>query len=329
MKISPIASPRSATPTTPSAPRSSITMGKNLSSQPRPGLANKPAELVSKLRSMPPPPQTQINATIPLKTQISPAAVPTVPEVGSNAEIPSQSVAPSKELNTQQVALARKEQSLRKAQQEFKAQQEAWKSEQAKYISKQQLESDTLKTLAEAGISYDKLVELQLSNSPPTESQQLQLKIAELEQKLANVDKTFESRDKAAYDQAVNVIRQDAKLLVDSDPAYETIKATDNTEAVVEFIQEKFNKTGQIASVEQAAKAVEQYLIDDSIKMMERLEKVSAIKAKRTVSSQQEQQPEAPAQVSKPAPTITNRSGVGRPLTPVERAILAFRGELK
>lgn len=233
--------------------------------------------------------------------------------------------------------LARQQQALRKAQLELKAGQEAWKQEQAKYLSKETLTSDPLKALAEAGISQDRLVELQLNqSSPPSDTDQLKQKIAELEQKLNGVDETFKSRDKQAYDQAVAAIERDAKLLVNSDPAYETIKALgpEGTKEVVELIKKQFALDGSILDVEDAAKQIEELALEREYDRVNKLMQLTKIKQKlappvpaaQVTEAEKTKQPQA----SQPSPsfasqTITNKMAVQRPLTARERAILAFQ----
>lgn len=225
--------------------------------------------------------------------------------------------------------LARQQQALRKAQQEFKAQQDAWKQEQAKYLSKETLTSDPLKALAEAGISQDRLVELQLNqSSPPSETQLLQQKIEELEKKLNGVDETFKSRDKQAYDQAVLTIKRDAELLVNSDPAYETIKALgpEGVGEVVELIKKQFAKDGVVLDVESAAKEIEELALEREHARVTKLMQLSKMKQKLAPIAPAPQATEGlqAKQDSSSQPTITNKMGVSRPLTARERAILAF-----
>jgi len=298
---------------------------------PRPAGSTARAEQYAKL-------QNQAGVTAPQQTthtqpmqnvepppvSMTPSAEQGVSQIDNSVETTEvTSEATDKPLSPQFVALAKQERQLRKARQELKVQQDAWKTQQASYVSKDALLSDPLKALAEAGISYDRLTELQLSQIAPDPNQQLLDKIAALEAKLAGVDEQFVKRDNAAYDAAVNQIRNDVKLLVDSDPSFETIKATGESEAVVELIRRVFDAEGTILSVEEAANLVEEKLLQNKIDELERLSKLSKIKsrmAKQTENSAEVSTPQQPAQQT----TLSNAGTVSRPLSARERAIMAF-----
>lgn len=234
------------------------------------------------------------------------------------------SEATEKPLSPQFVALAKQERAIRKARQELKAQQETWERDKASYVNLEQLKADPLKALAEAGISYDRLTELQLGQVNPDPNQQLLDKIQELETKLAAVDEQFTKRDTAQYEAAVNQIRNDVKLLVDSDPTFETIKETGETESVVELIRKVFDAEGTILAVEEAARLVEDKLLENKLAEIEKLSKLSKFKSRlgkpaeipAEASELQQQQPAAT--------TLTNQGTVSRPLSARERAIQAF-----
>lgn len=252
-----------------------------------------------------------------------PHAEEKVTQLDNNVEKVEQSPeVTDEEPSPQLVALLKKERQLRKIQQEFKAEQEAWKTEQASFVNKDLLKSDPLKALAEAGISYEKLTELQLGQIAPDPNQELLNKIASLEAKLAGVDEQFTKRDTASYNAAVNQIRNDAKLLIDSDAAYETIKATGETEAVVDLIRKVFDAEGTILSVEESAKMVEEKLLERKLEEVEKLLTLSKIKTRLAKPSETEEV-KTPQQGQKQI-TLSNNAAVARPLTARERAIMAF-----
>lgn len=244
--------------------------------------------------------------------------------------------ATNEQLSPQYVALARKERQLRKAQQDLKAAQDAWKQEQANYIPKQQLTSDTLKVLADAGITADKLVELQINQAAPDPNQALLDRISQLETQLNGITDpetgSLAQRDKQAYDQAVSQIKSDATLLVDSNPAYETIKSEGRTDDVVELITSVFNEEGIILDVEEAAGLVEAKLVDNLYKQYEKMSKYEKIKARLGKQSEstaeantEQQSPKSQHQVN----TLTNKGSSSRPLSARDRAVLAVQARLE
>lgn len=247
-----------------------------------------------------------------------------------------------KQLSPQYAAIARREKAIRTEAQRLKAERQALDAKKTEYetnyIPKSQisekLKSNFLGFANEYGLSGDEITAA-LLNQPGPESQaisKLESKIQELESKLAQTEtKQSESQTKA-YEQAVNQIRNDVKTLVQSDPAFETVKETDSTEAVVELIKETFDKgweeknipAGTILSTEQAAEFIETYLVEEAIKMAN-LNKVKSKLAPQPAADQKTNQPQKTQQMT----TLTNAIASSKTMSPKERAILAFRGQLK
>lgn len=295
-------------------------------------------EQYGKLQSYAPPPTQTPQASQPLGDVPPPpsGAIPDAPAVDAAPsdpalyqsdnnvevkEVPTE--AASQPLSPQFVALAKKEQAIRKARQELKAQQEAWERERANYVAKESLKTDPLSALNELGLTYDKLTELQLSQQNPDPNQQtleqLEKLKAQLEERLSSFDQKLADRDKQAYETAVNQIRRDVELLVDSDPSFETIKASGEIGAVVELIEKVFHKEGQILTVEEAAKLVEDALVERESDRLQRLLSLSKIKSRVGVAEKTQEQKEVQ---QSPQPTLSNTQSVNRPLTARERAIM-------
>ncbi len=306
----------------------------------RPAATSARREEISKLqRFASPPPQSPPRQAAPQRLQdIEPppsglAQGAAVPPVDNNIEAPQTSTAAiSESLSPQAEALARKEIQLRKAQLRFKAEQDAWKQEQAKYLPKERLSTDTLKVLAEAGITPDKLVELQVNQAASQDPNQVLLnRIAELEGQIKGIidpeTGTLAQRDKAAYDQVIKQIGSDAKLLVDSDPRFGTIKSEGQTSEIVKLINLVFDEEGTVLDVEEAAEIIEAKLVDRLTKQYERISKLDKFKAKFG------QPAENPAEVvpaqRQPAlrqhTTLTNQGASQKPLSPRDRAVLAVQ----
>lgn len=256
-------------------------------------------------------------------------------------------------LSSQYAVLARKEKALRakvQAQEAtFKSREDALKAkeEQLKarevelstsHISKSRLTEDTWNTLQEAGISYDQLTEMALQQS--TQDPQVRAHIQRLEanfkaelnavkQQQEDTRKAYESQQKQSYDQAVNQIRNDAKNLIANNEQFETIAATDSVNDVVELIEETFKQDGILLTVEEAAGQVEEYLVEEAMKLA-RLKKIQS-KLQPTPSKTEAAKPaEAKIEGKQPQPkTITNTMSGNRPLSARERAMLAFSGEKK
>lgn len=260
-------------------------------------------------------------------------------------------------LSQQYAVLARKEKALRaKAQaqstaiQQREAQiaqrEQAMKAKEAEYSSKfisiDKLQDPVvaLTILEQHGLTYDKLTEAAAirPNRDPYAQQQIEAltaKIAALEGKTAEVDKRDEERSAQSYQAAVKQIRTEATNLVTRDPAFETIKETGSINDVVDLIERTFKEDGVLLSVEEAAQAVEDHLVEELIKAT----KIKKIQQKLNPSSPtQGTKPATPAQPkagdqspqkSQPMKTLTNSQSTPRPASVRERAILAFEGKLK
>lgn len=247
-------------------------------------------------------------------------------------------------------ALARQERAIRaKAQaqeQQFKAREaglaerEAKLTSQApdtsKYISRDRLKQDALSVLDEAGVSYDELTQ-QIISRQPTDPRvtatisRLEAKILELEQSNQNTAKTYQESQQQAYQSAIKQITNDAVALVKANPAeYEAIAKTGTVKQVVKLIKDTFDKDGIVLSVEEAAQEVENYLVEENINMVNSVSKIKARLAQNVQAATTAQKTPATSKQTQPQmKTLTNATASSRQLSAKERAILAFKGELK
>lgn len=250
--------------------------------------------------------------------------------------------------------LARREKAQRDQALKLKADKDALERERAvldaikserssEQTIKQRLQSkkpqDVLGVLAELGLSYDQIAEAALANeterSPESRMvEELKREIQEMKDAQSNYLKQQQEAQQKQYENALNQLREEAKQLVESNPDFETVKATDSVEDIVELIQENFNRTGKVLSVEQAAREIEDYLAEEATKLasLKKIQSRLAPPAKsekapeKSAGQQQAQAPKAQGQVAK---TLTNAAGSSAKLSARERAILAARGELK
>lgn len=286
------------------------------------------------------PASTPTGAVAPVEAtrQTTPNEVPPTPEATKSEEKTSPQLA----------VLARKERALRAEFQKLKAEQEAFKAKQTEYetsyIPKAKLteraKQDALGILTDLGITPDEFTQ-QLLNSSPQDHyvKKLEAKIQALEDAQNKTVSKIDEQQTQAYQQALKQIGNEAKLLIDSNPEFETIKARGEQQSVVDLIEEVFNKgwedkdlpAGHLLSIEEAAKYIEDHLFEEALKLTQ----ISKIKARMA------QTPEAPAPEEKKQHTITEKqpmktltnavSASSKPLGKKERrerAILAFQGKL-
>ena len=270
------------------------------------------------------------------------------PEVSSEpAKAPE-----DKQLSSQYAQLARREKALRSQALQLKQQNEAFAAREAaikakeaelqgnpNYIPKDKLSTDTLRVLEEAGISYEQLTEMAL-NGPSHEARQQQRVISELQAKLAKLEEgqtkgqqAFEEAQKNQYSQAIAQIKSEAKQLVSQGEQFELIHSMNQVDEVVELITKTFEADGVLLTVEEAAKAVEEHLEEEAMKLtrIQKIQKRMNLQGGATPQSQVSSTQQGGNQKqSQPAmKTLTNSVASSRPLTARERAVLAFKGELK
>lgn len=257
-------------------------------------------------------------------------------------------------MSSKYAALARREKALRaqafKQEQALKAREAALAAKEAElaskaptqadysnYISKDQLKQNALQALADANVSYEELTQQILNQGSIDPRAQaaltaLEAKIAKLEAAAEEAKKQSETAQQEQYKSALRQIETDVKRLVATDSSFEMIKATRSEKDVVELIESHFKEHGELLTNEEAAQQVEDYLVEEA----ERLAKIDKIKKRLMPAASTQakttpvQQPsEKPKQTQPQMKTLTNSNSTSRQLSARERAVLAFRGELK
>lgn len=260
------------------------------------------------------------------------------PAASEETQVASEESAPeaAKQLLSSQYAiLARKEKALRARDLALRAKEEALKMQAAKPAESPQpykpsieerLKSDPISVLNEMGITYDQLTNSELNKPSPQEQTiaKLEAKIAALEEGNNKVNKRFEDQQTQSYQQALKSIENEVKQLVRTDASYETIRETGSVKDVVDLIEETFKKDGILLSVEDASREVEDYLVEEALKLT-RIKKIQQRLTPATKPAASQQQPTSKQPALK---TLTNAISAPRQLSARERAILAAEGKL-
>jgi hypothetical protein len=280
-------------------------------------------------------------------SQVQKAEVPQTEGQTPNTDVQqtsNEATAPKKApLSSQYAQLARKEKQIRDAANAVKAREAAMQARedaikakeaemQAQYVPKDRIAKDPLKVLQEQGYTSDQITQMLLNAPDPAQQAQqavieeLRAEIRALKDGQESAKKTFEETQTQQYTQAVNQIRNEIKQLVSTDESFETIRATRSQEDVVELITKTFEKEGVLLTVEEAAQAVEEYLEEEAVRLAS-LKKIQAKMRPKAATAPTSQQ--KPAEKQTQPKTLTSNMGTARSLTAKERAILAFKGELK
>ncbi len=285
---------------------------------------------------------TNESASSPSSEPVESSAVETAE---GQSEQPAQATSNEPSLSSQYAVLARKEKALRarvlaqdkslkdkeaaliQREAAFKAKETEYST---KYIPKSRFSENPIEALSELGLSYDQLTQLALSAPSQQDMERIQYQrkvdteIKALRDELERTKQQDVERQDNSYKQALHQIKSDVTALVDSDPMFETIKSTGSIPDVVELIERTYKKEGTLLSVEEAAQAVEEYLVEETFK----LTKLKKIQDKLKLAAV------APATLpatskSPSMKTLTNAATSSRQLSTRERAILAMKGELK
>jgi len=259
----------------------------------------------------------------PPATSAPEAAALTAPEGQTDT---TEANSEAKPLSPQYAALARKEAAVRTREKDLQAKEAAFKANESELNTlkafKAKLQESPLDALNELGITYDQLVE-QAVNQPNPEMKSVKDELKAIKEAQAKQEESAKARETAQREAAVSQIRHDAEALVESDPNFATVKEAGATEDVVDLIVRTFDESGKLLTVEEAATAIENEYLEEAMKITS-FTKVKAKLTPQVVEASKEKQPQATG-----IKTLTNTMTSNRPLTARERAIMAFKGELK
>lgn len=260
----------------------------------------------------------------------SPVANAVAAVAGAPAEAPQTAVPPTeadkafalkeRQLHAQRKALMAEKAELQKKIAEY----------ETGYIPRNRLKEDPYGALEESGVDYELLTQ-QLMNAPQDPASKAMLAhIKKLEAKINETQTAAQQAQERQYNEAVKQITNEAKMLIDSDERFETIKAKGMHEAVVELIKETFESEGYLMDTDEAAQKIEDYLVEEGLSFAS-LKKVQAKMAPKAAEVP------APAQQKQTGPitTLTNRLDAEVPRKGSSdkerraRALAAFKGELK
>lgn len=230
-------------------------------------------------------------------------------------------------------AFARREKALRRQAQQLEAEKKAWQAKQTdyetNYIPRSRLKDDTLEALRENGVDYNQLTE-QILNAPNMNDpvvRAMYAKLKAIEDKQAKSEQAAQQYQTQQYEQALKQISSEVKVLVSSNEAFEMIKEKGAEDAVVQLIEDTFNKDGYLMDIDKAAQEVEEWLLNEYLNGA-KLKKVQAKLKPDPV-------PESPKpkEATKGITTITNRMSQEQPKKSSdkekrERAMAAFYGKL-
>lgn len=235
--------------------------------------------------------------------------------------------------------LAKKERAISRQLQEMRQLKDeltALKPTASKGLTADEWKQQFLNDPSALGFTNDQLQSTVLGalSTDPRDAQirELTKSIEELRTGQKTVLSNAEQAQKTAYDNALKQIDNDVKRIVNSTDAYEAVKAMKQESAVTALIEMTFKEEGTLLTVEDAAKQVEDYLLEQA-------KTLTGLKKLKPVDTTQEatQTPTDLKSQAKPTqiqPTLTNALSAQSKtrLTAEERrqrAILIAQGKLQ
>lgn len=177
---------------------------------------------------------------------------------------------------------------------------------------------DPLSVLGELGLTFEQLTAAVLKQGePPTADD----RVAKLEARLEAEAKARADGEAAAKAQAEAMSKHQLEAAVagfknqisgfvkENTEKYEMIAAEDASELVFDVIDENYNKTGKLMTVEAASDMVEEYLFGEAKKRLAASKKLAGLFAPPPL-------PPPPAVVASKKPTLTNKATASTAVAP-------------
>lgn len=270
----------------------------------------------------------------------APVAPVTTTEAAPQTAQPSQEQMALRKMAQRESALRREMAAIKAEKDSWVQKEQAWKQKEEeysqKYIPKDKLETDPLGMLSELGYDNERIAHMLLNPQAPVPPyvEKLLKKIEALEQGQQQSKTEAEKQQAQQYETAINQVRNDVMNLVKTNDSFEGIRASGAEEAVVQLIVETYNTENRLMSVEDAAQAVEDYVLEEALKLAS-IGKVKSKFAPPPVETP-EPQPQKQNIIPRQQPqlkTLTNSTTVSSrsPSTSADRrarAIAAFQGKL-
>lgn len=167
-------------------------------------------------------------------------------------------------LSAQVTAIARKEQAYRQRELALKEREKSVESRLAEAEKYTQLKDKfSAKDFSEAealGLSYEEYTKYVLEKQNGEDPQQA--RINALEAKLESVEKGLEESSANQYEETVSEYRKEISKLVSENPEFSSVKELKREDAVLQLILDAFEADGEELTVNEAAKQIEDYLVD-------------------------------------------------------------------
>lgn len=266
----------------------------------------------------------------------SPVETITIPTGGAPEAVPKETEAPAKvaedfSSDPRMMELARKEKLIRAEAKrvtqekqelaELTAKARAPQQSAPQGLTPEQWKQKFLEEGPEAlGLTYQEVADKYLAQ-PSEEVQQvkaLKQEIERLREEMGQSKQSIEQAKQQAYQNAIVQLTNEAKSLVSQRPEdFETISAMGAYDKVVELIKATYEEEQVLMSVQDAAKEVEDYLLDQALKY-------ASLKKVRAKTAQESPAPQTAPEQTKTRTLTHEHTRSSGAMSARERAIAAF-----
>jgi len=138
------------------------------------------------------------------------------------------------------------------------------------------LKQNPMKTLEELGIPFNKLTDIALNDGKLPMEMQLELMRRDLDEKHSKELQALKSelledkksREQEKFNQTINGFMREITDTVNSNEKYELIQANSAVQLVYDVIEAHYNDTKNVLPIDEAAEHVENYLFEESKKLL-------------------------------------------------------------
>lgn len=207
-------------------------------------------------------------------------------------------------------AIARKEQVLLKRERDFAMREKALEAKLAdaeKYSQlKTKVAAKDYSAAEELGLTYDEFVKHELNKKEPDPTEQ---KFRTLEEKLSQFEKAQEEKESKEYQANQSLWKQEISKLVSESEEFSTIRELKMEEAVLRHVNDSFEEDGIELTAEQAAKEIEEALVERA----EKFASVTKIRQKYEAPSKVLGPPKSSPKTITQNMTVTSEKHVSKP----------------
>lgn len=233
-------------------------------------------------------------------------------------------------------ALERRERALQKQARDLKAQKAQLEQGMQGRLSAEEWKQKFMQDPTAVGLQYEEIANRYLKQPTPEEALVADLKrqIEELKGGQTDLQKKLADDQTKAYEAAKRQIQSDVEKLVGSNEEFSLVKASQASDAVTTLIERVYQDEGILMSIEDAAREVETYLMEQAVSLAS-LEKVKKKILPPTPEAGKPEDGQKQTLTSTPRSTTLTHSMSQSSTPPMDaksrraRAIAAFQGQLK